>query len=126
VTRSPKPISEAAIYPHAVILTERSIPQPIFVAAMIGINRLLKIELDPLVDSASYVQQALRILDARLKQWGTDTLPAFGKPIGIVVNYSDSYAQQFDLDGGLIQTLSAAKKIGSATIEIDGDDENLI
>jgi hypothetical protein len=32
----------AAFKPHAVILTERSVPQPIFVAAVIGVDRLLR------------------------------------------------------------------------------------
>ena len=32
--------------PHAVILTERTVPNPIFVAAMIGVEKLLRIDLD--------------------------------------------------------------------------------
>jgi transcriptional regulator with XRE-family HTH domain len=30
--------------PHAIILTERTVPSPIFVAAMIGVEKLLRIE----------------------------------------------------------------------------------
>jgi hypothetical protein len=29
--------------PHAIILTERSVPSPIFVAALIGVEKLLRI-----------------------------------------------------------------------------------
>ena len=33
--------------PHAIILTERTVPSPIFVAAIIGVEKLLRIDLDP-------------------------------------------------------------------------------
>ena len=32
----------AAFRPHAIILTERTVPQPIFVASIIGVERLLR------------------------------------------------------------------------------------
>ena len=32
--------------PHAIILTEQTVPSPIFVAAMIGVEKLLRIDLD--------------------------------------------------------------------------------
>jgi hypothetical protein len=32
--------------PHAIILTERKVPSPIFVVAMIGVEKLLRIDLD--------------------------------------------------------------------------------
>ena len=35
-----------AFQPHGVILTERSVPSPIFVAAFMGVDRLLRIRLD--------------------------------------------------------------------------------
>ena len=34
----------ASFKPHAIILTDRKIPQPIFVAAMIGVDELLRID----------------------------------------------------------------------------------
>jgi hypothetical protein len=33
--------------PHAIILTERTVPSSIFVAAIIGVEKLLRIDLDP-------------------------------------------------------------------------------
>ena len=33
--------------PHAIILTERTVPSPIFIAAIIGVEKLLLIDLDP-------------------------------------------------------------------------------
>jgi len=32
--------------PHAIILTQRTVPSPIFVAAIIGVEKLLRIDLD--------------------------------------------------------------------------------
>ena len=42
-----------AFRPHAIILTEREIPQPIFVAAMVGVERLLRLDLDHELDPAT-------------------------------------------------------------------------
>jgi hypothetical protein len=45
--------------PHAVILTERSVPQPIFVAAIIGVERLLRVDFDLDGERKSYVKKSL-------------------------------------------------------------------
>ena len=66
--------------PHAVILTERTVPSPIFVAAIIGVEKLLRIDLDPTQGPVSFVRQVLDRLP--------EGVPAFGKPIGFVINYS--------------------------------------
>ena len=44
----------AAFRPHAIILTERTVPQPFFVAAFIGIERLLRIDFDLALAPVSY------------------------------------------------------------------------
>jgi uncharacterized protein (UPF0254 family) len=41
--------------PHAIILTERTVPSPIFVAALIGVEKLLRIDLDPTQGPVSFV-----------------------------------------------------------------------
>jgi hypothetical protein len=73
--------------PHAIILTERTVPSPIFVAAIIGVEKLLRIDLDT-QRPVSFVR---RVLD-RLPEG----IPAFGKPIGFVINYSPDQAVRFD------------------------------
>jgi hypothetical protein len=45
--------------PHGVILTERTVPSPIFVAAMIGVEKLLRIDLDATQGPVSLVRQVL-------------------------------------------------------------------
>ena len=76
--------------PHAIILTERSVPSPIFVAAMIGVEKLLRIDLDATQGPVSFVRQVLDRLP--------EGVPAFGKPIGFVINYCP------DKQSGSIQT----------------------
>jgi hypothetical protein len=49
----------AAFRPHAIILTERTVPQPIFVAAIIGVERLLGMDFNLALPPLSYASQAL-------------------------------------------------------------------
>jgi hypothetical protein len=81
--------------PHAIILTERSVPSPIFVAAMIGVEKLLRIDLDATQGPVSFVRQVLDRLP--------EGVPAFGKPIGFVINYSPDKAVRFDPTGNRSQ-----------------------
>ena len=55
--------------PHAVILTERLIPQPIFVAAFIGVARLLRIDFHLTASPNTFVAQALDGLTKRLLEF---------------------------------------------------------
>ena len=77
--------------PHAIIVTERVIPQPLFVAAVIGVERLLRLDLDHALDPVTYVTQALDALEQRLVRW-KGVLPAFGRPVGLVVNFTPDSA----------------------------------
>jgi hypothetical protein len=98
--------------PHAVILTERSVPSPIFVAAFMGVERLLRIRLD--IDAApdTFSQQARQ----RLPPDGG--VPAFGWIIGYVVNYSPDEAVQFDLEGREVARFGRAIRPGQTTVRI--------
>jgi hypothetical protein len=97
--------------PHALILTERSVPQPMFVAAVIGVERLLRVDLDAAAAPVTFAGQALRAVRRRLAQWGSDQLPAFGRPIGVVVNYGPDRAVAFDMDGAPRAVLAMAKQV---------------
>ena len=44
--------------PHAIILTERTVPQPIFVAAIIGVERLLRVDFNLDGKRASYIKKS--------------------------------------------------------------------
>lgn len=109
----------ASFEPHAIILTERSRPEPIFVAALIGVERLLRLDFDPAGDHESYVQKALRAIPQHLAEWH-GTVPAFGRPIGIVVNYTPDHAIRFDLDGMPHDFFNRADHPGQADLLLNG------
>jgi hypothetical protein len=94
--------------PHAIILTERSVPSPIFVAAMIGVEKLLRIDLDATQGPVSFVRQVLDRLP--------EGVPAFGKPMGFVINYSPDKAVRFDSNGQPIAMLDKAVRPGTAVL----------
>ena len=98
--------------PHAIILTQRTVPSPIFVAAIIGIEKLLRIDLDAAQGPVSFVRQ---VLD-RLPEW----VPAFGKPIGFVINYSPDKAVRFDSNGQPIAMLKESVRPGTAVLRLGG------
>ncbi len=51
--------AQAAFQPHAIIATDRSVPSPIFVAALIGVEKILRIDFDTSLPEETYVHQAL-------------------------------------------------------------------
>jgi hypothetical protein len=117
----------ASFKPHAIILTDRRFPQPIFVAAIIG--ELRRIDFPPCATADTYVSLAIEGISAKLARWnrefnrrmglGSFQLPAFGRPTGFVVNYSPDHAVRFDLDGHALERLPTAHRIGQATLHIN-------
>ena len=98
--------------PHAIILTGRTVPSPIFVAAIIGVEKLLRIDLDATQGPVSFVRQ---VLDC-LPEW----VSAFGKTVGFVINYSPDQAVRFDLNGQPIAILDKAVRPGTAILRLGG------
>jgi len=98
--------------PHAIVLTERTVPSPIFVAAIIGIEKLLRIDLDATQGPVSFVRQVLDRLP--------EGVPAFGEPIGFVINYSPDRAVRFDSNGQPIAILDKAVRPGTAVLRLGG------
>jgi hypothetical protein len=94
--------------PHAIVLTQRTVPSPIFVAAIIGIEKLLRIDLDATQGRVSFVRQVLDRLP--------EGVPAFGKPMGFVINYSPDKAVRFDSNGQPIAMLDKAIRPGAAVL----------
>jgi hypothetical protein len=86
----------AAFTPHAIILTERERPQPLFVAAFIGVDRLLRVNLDPTDGPGSYIKQALDGVREKNTKW-KGVLPPFGRPIGVSSAFSRIGGSNLDL-----------------------------
>jgi hypothetical protein len=106
--------------PHALILTERSVPEPMFVAAVIGVERLLRIDLDASAPPLTFAGQALQAVRRRLADWRSDQLPAFGRPTGVVVNYGPDHAVAFDMDGAPRAVLASAQRAGRVELTVAG------
>jgi hypothetical protein len=98
--------------PHGIVLTEKTVPSPIFVAALIGVEKLLRIDLDATQGPVSFVRQVLDHLP--------EEVPAFGKPIGFVINYSPDKAVRFDRNGQPIAILDKAVRPGTAVLRLGG------
>ena len=102
--------SDLEFRPHAIIATDRSVPSPIFVAALIGVEKILRIDFDTSLPEETFVHQALA-------QIPEQTI-AFGRPIGVTVNYAPDRAIRYDLEGNPIETLTEAIRCGKAFITV--------
>jgi hypothetical protein len=102
--------SSLGFRPHAIIVTDRSVPSPIFVAALIGVEKILRIDFDTSLPEATFVQQALAKI---LKQ----TI-AFGRPIGVTVSYAPDRAVRYDLKGDPLETFTEAIRCAKAYLTI--------
>ena len=107
----------AAFQPHAIIATDRSVPSPIFVAALIGVEKILRIDFDTSLPEATFVRQALAQLP--------EQTIAFGRPIGVTINYAPDRAVRYDLNGDPIETLTAAVQCGMAYLTIPPDKKDV-
>jgi hypothetical protein len=94
--------------PHAVLFTERTVPSPIFVAAMIGVEKLLRIDVDATQGPVGFVKQVLDRLP--------EGVAAFGKTAGFVINYSPDQAVRFDSNGQPSAILDKAIRPGTAVL----------
>ena len=110
----------AAFVPHGVVLAERDFPQPLFAALFIGIDRLLRVDFNLSESPVTFVKQALDGVRDKLAEWKWDRIPTFGKPVGIVINYSPDSAVRFDLDGNAIEVFDGAYRLGEAKLSISG------
>lgn len=83
--------------PHAVIICERTRPEPIWLASLIGIDNLLRVNFEAATSPVTYPRQALEGLNTKLRKWNAPVIPAFGSPIGFAVCYRPHKAVEFNL-----------------------------
>ena len=120
----------ASFFPHAIILTERTIPSPIFVAAVIGIDRILRIDFDLAAGRSSYVKQALNGIRARVIRWnrhadhtmalGHYSLPAYGNVTGFMIHYALQRSVSFGLKGTAREMMPLDVCVNHARLIIGG------
>src|SRR3954454_2006563 len=92
----------AAFPPHAIIQTERTVPNQITICGLTGgARRWLWIDFDLSKPPITFVQQALAALPERtgLGSDGKRYVTFFGEAVGFIVNYTPDQALRCDLDG---------------------------
>jgi hypothetical protein len=104
--------------PHAIIIAERTVPRPIFVAAIFGVDRILRIDFDLDQPPVTYICQAIAGIEEKLAHFKCASLPGFGKPTGFIVNYSPDHAVRYDLDGNALEILPKAVRTGKASMSV--------
>jgi hypothetical protein len=109
----------ASFRPHAILLTERTVPSPMFVAAVISVERILRVNFHANAKPISFVKLALDGVKQKTAKWG-NALPGFGRPIGIVVNYAPDNSVRFDLDGKPREIFCEAYRVGHVHILTKG------
>jgi hypothetical protein len=86
----------------------------------------LRIDFDIALGPGSYANQALAGVRRKLAEFRSksgnkpDTLPAFGRPVGVIVNYTPDRAVRFDLDGKPLVILPRAPRPTDAYIALCG------
>ena len=113
-------LRRAAFVPHAIVVTEKERPEPIFAAAMIGVDRLLRVNFEQATSPISFLEQALVGVGKKLAEWNAERLPCFGRPTGVIVNYSPDHAVQFDLEGNPLKVFDRAYAPGGTSLSIGG------
>ena len=109
-TSSVEIIDHTDFRPHAIIITERTLPSQVWVAAVLGVEKILRLDFDLSQAPSTYLRQALEKMPS--------ITPAFGRPIGVAINYTPDHAIKYDLDGRILETLSHAIPIGHASLSI--------
>ncbi len=94
----------ASFRPHAILITERTVPSQITICGMVKGDRLRVVTFDDDIPRDTYVQYVMDRLP--------DGLPFFGDVTGFAVNHTPDRATIHDRDGRVTQTLDRAFRIG--------------
>jgi hypothetical protein len=65
------------------------------------------------------VKKSLERVERRLAKWN-GTIPAFGRPTGLIVNYAPDFAVRFDLRGSSEEIFGEAYRIGQTHLSLRG------
>lgn len=71
----------------------------VFAAAPIGIEGFFRIDFAVATRPIAFIKLAMNGVRQKLAGWHCETLPVFGRPTGILVNYTPESSIRFNLDG---------------------------
>jgi hypothetical protein len=109
---------KATFRPHVLWVTERLIPRPIFVAAFLGVENLLRFDLDMDQGEETFVAQAI----AANPSWAGP----FGEVVGFCVNFTPDRCVEYDTQGNVLAMLSKARRPGRADLTLKGDNRSIL
>jgi hypothetical protein len=98
--------------PHAIWRTERDSPSQIFIVAFIGVDKILRLDLDQSVSQSRWVKT--------VRSQMPDQVISFGKVTGFYINYAPDHAKEFDRLGNVVGELSKAVRPGRARLRFKG------
>jgi hypothetical protein len=102
----------ATFRPHVLWVTERLIPRPIFVVAIVGVETFLRFDLDMDQGEETFVAQAI----SANPSWAGP----FGKVVGFYINFSPDKCVQYDREGNVVATFPRARRPGRADYTLKG------
>ena len=121
----------ASFRPHLRVETERMIPQPIFIAALIGTARLRHVGLSDDAWSANPDRRHQLVKEAIQDHYREHRghVPAFGPIVGYVAvmmaGYLVDFGFPFDTAGEPVGPLQAVKRLGEGTLGVKPGDTRL-
>jgi hypothetical protein len=80
---------------------------------------LLRLDFHLNSSPATFLTQALDGLRHRLARWH-GCVPAYGRAVGIIINYSPDRAIRFDLEGHAVEHFDRAYRLGIAQFALGG------
>lgn len=107
----------AAFRPHAVILTEHTVPTQITMCALTGgAGVRLIIPIDASKPPLTFINQAVAGLKEHFREPGNGPIGIlfFGRALGLIINYAPDQAIRCDLDGTPREVLTKAYRLGEA------------
>ncbi|KQQ15741.1 hypothetical protein ASF56_23765 [Methylobacterium sp. Leaf122] len=111
-------MSDDPFIPYAVIEAANWPPTSLMTIWALGAANLKRIDFDLSQPESTYIDQALKGLQAKLDRWGGRELPSFGRPVSIIINLEPNKGIRIGLDGSIMDNLSWTMTIGTASLKI--------
>ncbi len=121
----------ASFRPHLRAETERAIPQPIFIAALLTTSRLRHVELSDEAWTAGPDRRDQLVKEAIRRHYREQRgqIPAFGSIVGytqvVMAGYVVDFGFPYDTAGEPVGPLQAVKRLGEGTLGVKPGDTRL-
>jgi hypothetical protein len=125
-SRPPEP-NTTKFEQHLQVETERRIPEPIFIAAMIGIRTLRHVPVPDEVWTANETKGDALVRAAIKKHYAhcDGTIPAFGRITGYVLvvkpGRNADFGLPYDVRGNRAGPIRTVPRLGEATLSVNGE-----